>query len=265
MDEKAPRPQVTKELLILRSAQRLDDQRRQLLAADLLSVPGRLPRKWLTRQQFDFVELDVNVVVEPEIMAAAADLAQRVLPFCDLVSALLDDAASRRSAIADLPRDVGIPLICEIIFRRYRRRWPPGDPQRISSRARSEIDEALWAESVSRRPSPAADRDDRPPPEHWNITRATDDSRRLRRYIVWYLLQAFVNTAPGLAIMTVSAAVYLALFEAVGYLSPELTTREQMIFAGVGATTTLGGSALKARLDRGRGPAGPGVGNPGSG
>jgi len=271
MDEKASPPQTTKELLIQHSVRRLASRYRQEFASGLLSGRTALPARWLKPRQIDFVELELDSTVDDTIHAAAIELTDRIVQLTELVYALLHDFCRQHETVLDqrqranLRRGSGPSLVCKVLYRRYAT-WPPADPRKLRGRVRTEIDKALSGAIPRHRDrssaagtapvAPSWPADDRALAV-WDRTRATDDPDKLRRYVLLYLVEAFVRTVPGLLAVVTLAVVYLGLFLALRHFTPELTTREHMIVAGTAITAALGGSgamlagqAIRARLDQ---------------
>jgi hypothetical protein len=269
MDTDASRPGTTKELLIHHSLRRLESRYRHEFASGLLSGRVDLPARWLEHDQMVFVELEADSTLDADVHTAALELADRVLRLCDLIYDLIDDFSRRHRAAyaldqkerATLRRGGGPAAVCGVIFRDCDD-WPATDPRRLRKRVRKAVDKALSdlvrQQRAQPRPGtvpvirrPVDDRD----LAVWHKTRATDDKETLKRYLLYESFEV-VRGLVGAAALSI---LYLGLFLALKYFTPDLTAHEDMIVAGTAIATALGGTGVvlvgrwvKAYAGRGR-------------
>ncbi|MGA5298879.1 hypothetical protein ACPCHT_03070 [Nucisporomicrobium flavum] len=269
MDRKAARPETTKEQLIRDGEGRLGARYRCDFAARLLSGRIDLPQQWLNENHRAFIEMERDSFVDRAHLAAARDLTGRVVRLCTLVYRVIDDFLARDETLdqkdrAALRQGRGPAAVCEVLFRECAE-WPAADPRRLRTPVQVAVDEALRAVVHQRRagqrtPLPGAPAatsaaqpvtpgrplDDR----HlavWHKSLATMDAGSLRRHLIYDSAEDFhllVKMVGGLAVMVSLAAAYVALFLALRYFAPALSTRQDMLVTTAALSTAVGPAGL---------------------
>jgi hypothetical protein len=261
MDTDTPQPRGTKQWLIEDGLRALSQKNRRKLARDLL-LGGRvtLPEGWLDTRQRAFLALLPHEIPNAATRVAGADLLGRVVHLCDqLIPRLIDDFLARHPLDPDARRRLRrrAPLLVRDALLRTSPSWPSADVEGF----RAAVDEALTGRAgqapaavghglLIRPHERPADRNDL---REKVITRATSDEALSRRYhrFLWaeevrHAFRVAVALVPAGAI----AILYLALFEALRHIEPDLPVREAALVSGAAIGAALGGTGLGMLRDR---------------
>ncbi|NMO50813.1 hypothetical protein HH310_06355 [Actinoplanes sp. TBRC 11911] len=247
------RPPLTKKLLLVRCFRHIKIKYRREFALALLSGDESLPAHWLNQKQRHFVHLTAESTVDADVQADALELATRADRLGDLVFELIEASSKRFDAVLGLDlreqeslREGKAPLeVCKVILHNCEP-WPTVAP--VDEDVRSMIDTVV-CEAVARSRAEqrrAATAAPTPGPRTywqfriWHKTRATDDDQTLFRYLLYETFELL----KVVAIVVTLGALYVAIFLALYHAAPDMTVHQDMIVAGAGIVSVLGGSGL---------------------